>query len=108
MEFSHFFRKTLNSMLNSLRHPEHGGSHPCHGRYVGSNRPRPGLFTGKVEGQRVTKATARESNENIVRGAAVERRGDASSLFSLYARWFDVVPADTQARLEEAYRLRYQ
>ena len=33
---------------------------------------------------------------------------DARSLFSLYARWFDVVPADTPARLEEAYRLRYQ
>jgi N-acyl amino acid synthase of PEP-CTERM/exosortase system len=30
------------------------------------------------------------------------------SLFALYARWFDVVPADTPERLEEAYRLRYQ
>jgi N-acyl amino acid synthase of PEP-CTERM/exosortase system len=33
---------------------------------------------------------------------------EAHSLFSLYARWFDVVPADTPERLEEAYRLRYQ
>lgn len=32
----------------------------------------------------------------------------ASSLFHLYARWFDVVPADTPERLVEAYRLRYQ
>jgi N-acyl amino acid synthase of PEP-CTERM/exosortase system len=33
---------------------------------------------------------------------------DKRSLFSLYARWFDVVPADTPERQEEAYRLRYQ
>jgi N-acyl amino acid synthase of PEP-CTERM/exosortase system len=33
---------------------------------------------------------------------------DRQSLFSLYARWFDVVPADTPERLKEAYRLRYQ
>lgn len=32
----------------------------------------------------------------------------ASSLFQVYARWFDVVPADTPERLEEAHRLRYQ
>jgi N-acyl amino acid synthase of PEP-CTERM/exosortase system len=32
----------------------------------------------------------------------------ASSLFHLYSRWFDVVPADTPERLAEAYRLRYQ
>jgi N-acyl amino acid synthase of PEP-CTERM/exosortase system len=30
------------------------------------------------------------------------------SLFSMYARWFDVVPADTPERLDEAYKLRYQ
>jgi N-acyl amino acid synthase of PEP-CTERM/exosortase system len=33
---------------------------------------------------------------------------DKRSLFSMYQRWFDVVPADTQERLEEAYKLRYQ
>lgn len=33
---------------------------------------------------------------------------DTGSLFSMYARWFDVVPADTPERLEEAYKLRYQ
>jgi N-acyl amino acid synthase of PEP-CTERM/exosortase system len=53
------------------------------------------------------KATATESQENIVPGAP-GKSGDAASLFSMYARWFDVVPADTPERLEEAYRLRYQ
>jgi N-acyl amino acid synthase of PEP-CTERM/exosortase system len=46
-------------------------------------------------------------------GAAAEPHpetaaNEAGPLFSLYARWFDVVPADTPERLEEAYRLRYQ
>lgn len=53
------------------------------------------------------KATAAESHAQIVAGATAGR-GDAASLFSMYARWFDVVPADTPERLEEAYRLRYQ
>jgi N-acyl amino acid synthase of PEP-CTERM/exosortase system len=39
---------------------------------------------------------------------AVNAKESPSSLFHLYARWFDVVPADTPERLEEAYRLRYQ
>jgi N-acyl amino acid synthase of PEP-CTERM/exosortase system len=33
---------------------------------------------------------------------------DQRSLFSMYSRWFDVVPADTAEQLDEAYRLRYQ
>jgi N-acyl amino acid synthase of PEP-CTERM/exosortase system len=38
-----------------------------------------------------------------------ERRAEGpSSLFHIYARWFDVVSADTPERLAEAYRLRYQ
>jgi N-acyl amino acid synthase of PEP-CTERM/exosortase system len=35
-------------------------------------------------------------------------RADAASLFSMYAKWFDVVPAATPEQLAEAYRLRYQ
>jgi N-acyl amino acid synthase of PEP-CTERM/exosortase system len=39
---------------------------------------------------------------------AAQERSDNASLFSMYAKWFDVVPADTPERLAEAYRLRYQ
>ncbi len=39
---------------------------------------------------------------------AAQERTDTASLFSMYARWFDVVPADSPERLAEAYRLRYQ
>jgi N-acyl amino acid synthase of PEP-CTERM/exosortase system len=35
-------------------------------------------------------------------------QAEAAPLFSLYARWFDVVPADSPAQLAEAFRLRYQ
>jgi N-acyl amino acid synthase of PEP-CTERM/exosortase system len=108
MVFSHFFRKTLNSMLNPARHSQFGWkgmlATAC---AAGATLPDGVRLDRHAEELRPMKAIAAESQGNVVPGATGPR-GDATSLFSLYARWFDVVPADTQERLQEAYRLRYQ
>jgi N-acyl amino acid synthase of PEP-CTERM/exosortase system len=74
---------------------------------AGINRGRRVWRRAKAEELAVRNIVAAESTAKGPAEAARERP-DAASLFSMYARWFDVVPADSPERLAEAYRLRYQ
>lgn len=53
-------------------------------------------------------ASTAASTSQICVPVPAEHREGAASLFHVYARWFDVVAADTPERLAEAHRLRYQ
>jgi N-acyl amino acid synthase of PEP-CTERM/exosortase system len=107
MDSSHFFRKTLNSMLNRDRHPTRRWESILATTGIRAAIALPAWTVGAAEELDVTKGIGAETHAKIDPGLPMAPK-DTASLFSMYARWFDVVPADTPERLEEAYRLRYQ
>ncbi len=94
-------------MLNANQHPLRPSKASLPWGQAGINRGRRTWRPAKAEELVVRNIVAAESTAQTPAEVAQERP-DHASLFSMYARWFDVVPADSPERLAEAYRLRYQ
>lgn len=94
-------------MLNADQHPLKPSKASLPWGPAGINRGRRTRRRAKAEERVLRNIVAAESTAKGPAEVAQERP-DTASLFSMYARWFDVVPADSPERLAEAYRLRYQ
>jgi N-acyl amino acid synthase of PEP-CTERM/exosortase system len=94
-------------MLNAAQHSLRRGEASLPWGCIGINRGRPNGPSADAKGWVVRNIIAAEASAKGPTDPAQERP-DTASLFNLYARWFDVVPADSPEQLAEAFRLRYQ
>ena len=94
-------------MLNANQHPLWPSTASLPRGQAGINR---GRRTGRRARSEELVLRNNIATESTAKGPAdvAPERADAASLFSMYAKWFDVVPATTPEQLAEAYRLRYQ
>src|SRR5689334_22106832 len=94
-------------MLNLLSHSGH-----CANSRSGVSTERPRERSGDLIVSNDNFPLAPQAGGAADRGGIMPRAeatpDERRSLFSMYARWFDVLPADTPERLDEAYKLRYQ
>lgn len=94
-------------MLNANQHPLGPSKASLPWGQAGINHGRRPWRRATAEELALRNIVSTESTAKV-RAELAQERPDHASLFAMYARWFDVVPADSPERLAEAYRLRYQ